>query len=669
MSSSPPVSVNTCNDADDPSTDSVQIESFCTTDNGTGTVATYCRRYGGTTNSNIVPLDKTSQEFTDSEWGYSNIGGDSTCTYDDCNNGWLARGTLAGGGGCNGTCCAITGAVGFCGRIANFGDPLICALRDYQCNGSNQPSNSSCFSDNLLNSTCSKDFRAPDTQPSQFLLNQLCLGNIEGVFPPIDNGDIDFTSLWTNPLDPNGNPWTVNSLPTGSTYLTSLDINQNGGGCQLGPDGNVTGSNNGGKTCVTSTWALGEPGAPLVQLPTPNPFLFNKPPCQEIFWRTLYGNGPTFKNNFWKPNGSNLTCQDGSIACANTSVDPQQAACGSIPFQGTPTPIGFANAQTMITNAVNKFDANGGNLIGNLSTNIDQPFLKWLFTVCGTYPGLCSTFLKPICSQLTKETLQTNPQAAQWCGCYLNDDVYEEYSKNYGINKECTPYCNAADVIPLTDPDTGNIVRCNQSICMIDDVTINLAKTRLTGKTGVNFSQMCNSCSGSSGNGVNSNANSNSATEENTINANASINCQCIINGYTLTSIGATIEGGISIPQTCNGNSKCYSSSTTGVGGSVAEVDCHGSSTSNNDVVAKAAAAALKKTDDLSRYWILLIFIIVIALIILFWFLIWPRNLPENDTIYTKVTTLPPPPPVTVQPFVNNQFKYGKFEKSKAKFF
>jgi hypothetical protein len=177
---------------------------------------------------------------------------------------------------------------------------------------------------------------------------------------------------------------------------------------------------------------------------------------------------------------------------------------------------------------------------------------------------------------------------------------------------------------------------------------------------------MCNSCSPPSGNGVNSDANFNSATGQNTINANASINCQCIINGYTLTSIGATIEGGISIPQTCNGNSKCYSSSTTGVGGSVAEVDCHGNSTSNNDVVAKAAAEALQKSQNLQAYWIILIFVIVLALIILFWFFVWPRNLPESDTIYTKVTDIPAPP---VQPFMNNQFNYGNFKRDKGKFF
>ena len=64
----------------------------------------------------------------------------------------------------------IPGETGACTKQANFGDPLLCCLRDYQCNGAGDIFGDGCFtsdynSPGAAQQSCGPDFRAPDTQP------------------------------------------------------------------------------------------------------------------------------------------------------------------------------------------------------------------------------------------------------------------------------------------------------------------------------------------------------------------------------------------------------------------------------------------------------------------------------------------------------------------------
>jgi hypothetical protein len=651
-----PSTINTCTDAGDLESDNVPIKNFCEMDGQRSYNETYCTYYGGTYPTGPPPNSST-YSYPEPEWVMGNIPSRDNCLYDDSN---LPNEMTAPG--CNGGC-AITGGRGYCTRVKNTGDPLICLLRDYQCNGNNEKSSSYCFSDNNLASTCSKDFRATDTAPSNYLVNQFCLGNIPGSIDNLDPKGFSFFQLWTdnnNSTNTNNQvyPWVVLNTPEGTKYRTSANIEQQAT-CNLDLGGNPT-------NCTLSTWFPGpggtgtvDPFAPTQYPPQPDSYQFQDgiAPCQQLFWRTLYGNQPMFKNNFYAPFGTTATCPDGSSICDNTSIPPQQAACGAIPFNGEPTDVGLANAQYMLESAVKKYISTGASMTDESANGGSIAFQSWVYQVCQTYPNLCKNILEDtICNGISQEEILNDPYKLQWCGCYLSPESYGEYN-TIGVSQECTPFCNRPDVIPLVDPDTGNPKYCQQSVCIIDDVTITLARSKLEsqglGGGNLNFNQICNSCSASADNGTNSNTltSSNSVnastTSEGVVNNNVSINCQCILKNFTLTTVGASIEGGINISQACNGNAKCYSSGSSS-GGNLLEVDCHGSSTSQNTIIAKAEAALIEKAKNTSSYWVIFFIIVLIGLIIITWLIIAPRGVPEENMVINKRFDLPSPPSIPV---------------------
>jgi hypothetical protein len=244
------------------------------------------------------------------------------------------------------------------------------------------------------------------------------------------------------------------------------------------------------------------------------------------------------------------------------------------------------------------------------------------------------------------------------------------------ISRECTPYCNAAGVIPSFDPATGSIKTCQQSLCVIDDVTLTIAKSRVNGP--INFNNICTSCSPDSGNGVNSNlvSNSNNGNANTDSESNSTINvsssCQCIINNFNLTTIGATIDGGINISQACNGNAKCFRTETVNGVQQTQEVDCHSNNISSNNVLELEERKLMKKAEDTGSYWVIFIIVIAILLIILLWILLGPRGVPTKDITFTKTANiqLPTPPPVKV-PMMLPQAQYNNLSsvRTKAKYF
>jgi hypothetical protein len=553
-------------------------------------------------------------------------------------------------------------------KVLNTGDPLICSLRDYQCNGKTNIDDKHCFSDNNTNSTCPPEFRAPDTKASIRNLTQLCMGNYNtnfgntGAFDSFDlsTGEYDFTTLWSNNANPaNNNPWKVNYLPPGAKYQNK--VNAETSGCTYNADGTF---NSG--TCQTSLWQVGATGpvgpfnqsgptAPPTFLPQVSPYTFSGiPPCQQIFWRTLYGNQPTFQNNFWNTNNGGTD----SVINATTSIQPQAGACGAIPFGGTPNAAGIENARYMLNRVVSKYINEGGSIVAPFTLVQDEPFIQWLYTVCTEYPYLCysglntgGAFLDNICTPangVTAKNMLTNPNMAKWCGCNMPDNQYQTYLDGLGgtlISKECTPYCNSADTIPSFDPETLQIKSCNQSLCVIDDVTITLARSRATGP--ITLNNICTSCSPAGSNGANSNTttNSSSGTGGSTINndtqgnisGNVSYSCQCIMNNINITSIGATIEGGINIGTACNGNAKCYKTQTLDGKTQSLEIDCHSEKPSANRVIEEQEAKLIKKAENVSNGWIIFIFILLVALIIIIWLFIKPNRVPDKDISFNKV--------------------------------
>lgn len=581
-------------------------------------------------------------------------------------------------------------------KQANYGDPLMCCLRDFQCNeGSNNDVNgASCFSDDSGQNTCPQSFRATDTMPCQFLTTQYCLGNIGDSLDP--SSDLDFTALWVDTTDEIGSADTrvitgqfkVYALQQGYAYKsednwTGAYSNSNivypqvssnipsSGVCQLDPaTGLPVSKNPAGPSCPRNAVVSNIGINPAIPYNTADQFNFqNLPPCQSIFWRTLYGNEPKFQNQYWTTNTTQTCPQESGAAeyaCETTSNAPQGAACSASPFAGIPTPSGVDWARTTLTAAVNKIKGiyNQGILTPpNLQTN--APFFSWLYSVCSSYPYLCQDFLTDECSNVTPELLDNNSGVRNWCGCYLPDSFYDRYTNDF-INKECTPYCNSSSVVPLSQPDGTAPQYCSQSVCIIDDVAIKLAKTEFEGNGGsINFNQMCGSCGSNYQNSINKtnfpntgntqslqtgsvttkNGSQSGTIAQNTsqldstlINDVADITCQCRINNFSLTSLGGSFIGGINLAQSCGGDSKCYGSQTDPVTGqtTTSEVDCSNSAAAIDLKIQNLKATLAKKAESTSNFWAILIVFIVFAIIIVIWLFFVTRGVPEKNLTFSR---------------------------------
>ena len=580
-------------------------------------------------------------------------------------------------------------------KIANYGDPLLCCLRDFQCNEAqnNDVSGASCFSDNSGTNTCPSSFRATDTMPCQFLTTQYCLGNIGDSLDP--TSDFDFTALWVNPTSdllsgPIPDSFKVYPLPVNYKYKLQIPYNYDAsvvyprssvnispsilGICELDPaTGEPIDNSNGNlSSCPRNAVVTSNGINPAIPYNTDADFNFgNTPPCQAIFWRTLYGNEPEFQNQYWRNNNVQV-CEpfdaqgNEQIACLESSNAPQGASCASQGFAGIPTPSGVEWSKTTLTAAVNKIkNIYNQSIITPPNLQSTAPFFSWLFSVCSTYPYLCKDFLEDECSNVTPELLDNSPGVRNWCGCYLSDNFYDTYTNDF-INKECTPYCNSSSVIPLSQADGTAPQYCEQSVCIIDDVAIKLAKTEFEGNGGsINFNQMCGSCGSNYQNSINKTnfpntgntqsyqtgstttkngsqtatiASNTSQLNSTLINDVADITCQCRINNFTLTSLGGSFIGGINLAQSCGGDSKCYGSQTDPTTGQTtsSEVDCSNSAAAIDLKVQNLKASLAKKAESTSNFWSILIVFIVFALIIIIWLFFVTRGVPEKDLTFSR---------------------------------
>lgn len=632
---------------------------------------------GGNPSSNV----STPISFANSEYGNNYKQGQECCGSDDnlCASDCPPQGINS------------TGL--YVQKIANYGDPLLCCLRDFQCNeGKNNDINgATCFSDNSGTNTCPSSFRATDTVPCQFLTTQYCLGNIGDTLDP--DSDFDFTALWVNPtsnlLSGPGISESFKVYPLSPGYNYKLQIPFNYDDSVVYPQPNINLDPTQLGICVLDP-ATGLPKSkksndpscprnatvnitnPDIPFNTDTDFNFgNTPPCQAIFWRTLYGNQPDFQNQYWRNNDTQV-CEpldaqgNAQIACLESSNAPQGAACASQGFSGIPTPSGTEWAKITLNAAVDKIKSiYNQSIITPPNLQSTAPFFSWLYSVCASYPYLCKDFLEDECSNVTPELLDNSPGVRNWCGCYLPSSFYDTYTNDF-INKECTPYCNSSSVIPLSQADGTAPQYCEQSVCIIDDVAIKLAKTEFEGNGGsINFNQMCGSCGSNYQNSINKtnfpntgntqsfqsgstttkNGSQSATIAKNTsqlnstlINDIADITCQCRINNFTLTSLGGSFIGGINLAQSCGGNSKCYGSQTDPLTGNTttSEVDCSNSAAAIDLKVQNLKASLAKKAESTSNFWAVLIIFIVFALIIIIWLFFVTRGVPEKELTFSR---------------------------------
>lgn len=272
---------------------------------------------------------------------------------------------------------------------------------------------------------------------------------------------------------------------------------------------------------------------------------------------------------------------------------------------------GYFWGQELVTAVMAKYTAQGfdiGALPGFPGYN---PFQDYLYsTVCCPFPGLCQDGLQVACSTYTSQRISLNPAVAQWCGCHLPDNEYEEYSVKYNIPPQCTPMCNREGTIPIVGINADPVL-CEQDICLIDGVTVNLISSQVGG--GINFNQVCGNC--------------------------PNAQCSCIISDTTIDVANSTIGGNLVPVREGCGNLTCTQTNPGTTGPATITVPC-GTTAGYNPYAEYDAAvtAAQDQAQKSSFLWTLLIIGIALVLIFLIILFVHPNLYPGEGAVISRET-------------------------------
>ena len=219
--------------------------------------------------------------------------------------------------------------------------------------------------------------------------------------------------------------------------------------------------------------------------------------------------------------------------------------------------------QPVISEMVNRYLITLNKPITSIQTDgaNHDTFIDTIVSVCRSNPGACDDILTQKCAGVTRSQLEENINLVNLCGCFMDDIEYTKFSQ-FGINRICDPLCVlGSSVKPLdttSDPTNAKFLACTQSICVIDDITINILANSVVGD--ITFGQACGSCAGNTGAG----------------------SCRCYISDVTVQSVNSLI-GDVNFQQTC-GTPICYKSNPT-AGGAPIQVDCATGVTTNTQTV------------------------------------------------------------------------------------
>ena len=220
-------------------------------------------------------------------------------------------------------------------------------------------------------------------------------------------------------------------------------------------------------------------------------------------------------------------------------------------------PANLTIAQGIVNGIVSQYLADGYRITEPNVTGYN-PFQESLRSTCNQVPGLCDSFLSQYClnkpttnSNLvcgidceTRNGIAQNTGLLEFCGCWAPPPVEVQANdpNNQALNilkkyPQCDPICNRQETIQRGDGMGGEESCPNNTVCVIDDTTINAAKSTVGG--GVSFQQICPCAS----TGI----------------------CTCIISGTNLTS--TLVDNGLTTQfnQVCGTNALCLQLNETGI--------------------------------------------------------------------------------------------------------
>ena len=179
--------------------------------------------------------------------------------------------------------------------------------------------------------------------------------------------------------------------------------------------------------------------------------------------------------------------------------------------------------------------------------------------------------------------------------------------------------CNRAGTIPIVGIN-GEAINCRQTICLIDDVTLNLVNAQIGG--GIEFNQICGNCPGAQ--------------------------CSCIVSNTTIDIENSTIGGNfVPVGEGC-GSFLCSQTNPGTTGPNIINVPCDGTAGFNPYAEFEAEQAAAQEAARKNAWvWTLIAIGIALMLIYLIIFVVHPIMGSEIVTTVTPPTT---PPVITTTP-------------------
>lgn len=236
-----------------------------------------------------------------------------------------------------------------------------------------------------------------------------------------------------------------------------------------------------------------------------------------------------------------------------------------------------------------------------------QPSIEDVVEVCKNYVGACDPVLSNVCPGYTREDLANNPNLAKLCGCFMSDAEYDKYGGTFGTQKICDPACVLQSAVKPRDPSTScQTLKCSQTVCIIDDITIDILGKSTVGD--ITFGQACSGCSGGAG-------------------------CTCSISDISITSVESTL-GNINLSQACGGNPSCYKRDANGIPRSV---PCSELGGTGNSTVSSSPFTLRNILIVIGIIIVVIIIIVIIALLI-------RRNRNEPTMLRSPEYLAPPPP-------------------------
>jgi hypothetical protein len=314
------------------------------------------------------------------------------------------------------------------------------------------------------------------------------------------------------------------------------------------------------------------------------------------------------------PQDNGLTCQDLLLGyCVGETVDGQaladwkaEWAVGGVvnrvinwnvyrnPRQ-LPIPNneqGLLWCQKLAALALNKYQSEGYVIGVGVGMPGYHVFEQYFYVYATTIPGFADPALLSLCTAQSTQGLLDSPGLIPWCGCFLPDSQYQEWTKLYQVSKACAPVCARQGNIRPGNPSNTGFDTCLDSMCIMDDITVQLANVDAGN---LSFTQVCGGCTTANVTAT--------ATSETSVTSS----CHCVIQNDTINIMNARL-GDIGLSQSCR-NATCYGKDKDG---QQIPVDC-----ASGKALSETEKAG-PTTDNGPRNLMMIIYSVVALVIILF---------------------------------------------------